>query len=78
MKLRSGDPVKVIAGKDSGTESRIARVFPEENKIIVEGVATAKRAQCATGATMQGVEMGAYVQLGAAAVPTSSSSSGAR
>ena len=54
MKLRSGDPVKVIAGKDSGTESRIARVIPEENKIIVEGVATAKRSQRATSGTMQG------------------------
>ncbi len=39
----------VIAGKDAGTESKIAKVFPEQNRIIVEGVATAKRHQRATG-----------------------------
>ncbi len=49
MKLRSGDRVMVIAGKDAGTESKIAKVFPERNRIIVEGVATAKRHQRATG-----------------------------
>lgn len=49
MKLRSGDHVMVIAGKDAGTDSKIAKVFPEQNRIIVEGVATAKRHQRATG-----------------------------
>jgi len=49
MKLRSGDTVMVISGKDAGTESKIARVFPKANRIIVEGVATAKRSQRATG-----------------------------
>ncbi len=49
MKLRSGDTVMVISGKDAGTESKIAKVFPEDNRIIVEGVATAKRHQRATG-----------------------------
>jgi large subunit ribosomal protein L24 len=49
MKLRSGDTVMVIAGKDAGTESKIAKVFPDQNRIIVEGVATAKRHQRATG-----------------------------
>jgi large subunit ribosomal protein L24 len=49
MKLRSGDNVLVITGKDAGKESRIARVFPKDNRIIVEGVATAKRHQRPTG-----------------------------
>jgi large subunit ribosomal protein L24 len=49
MKLRSGDTVMVISGKDAGTESKIARVFPKDNRIIVEGVATAKRSQRPTG-----------------------------
>jgi len=44
----------VIAGKDVGTRAKIARVFPTENRIIVEGVATAKRSQRPTGSTMQG------------------------
>jgi large subunit ribosomal protein L24 len=49
MKLRNGDKVMVIAGKDAGTESTIAHVFPKDNKVLVEGVATAKRHQAATG-----------------------------
>jgi len=49
MKLRKGDQVMVIAGKDAGTESKIAKVFPAKNRIIVEGVATAKRHQRPTG-----------------------------
>ena len=54
MKLKKGDTVKVIAGKDAGVESKIARVFPSDNKVIVEGVATAKRHTRPTGQTMQG------------------------
>ena len=54
MKLRTGDNVRVIAGKDKGAEGRIARVLRDRNKVIVEGVATAKRHQRATQATMQG------------------------
>ena len=54
MKLRQGDEVMVIHGKDAGRQSRIARVFPKKNKIIVEGINTAKRHQRPTGQTMQG------------------------
>ena len=41
MKLKTGDTVKIIAGKDKGTESKIARVIPDKNRVIIEGVATA-------------------------------------
>ncbi len=54
MKLREGDHVMVITGKDAGKEGRIARVLPKKNKVIVEGVATAKRHQRPTGQTYQG------------------------
>jgi large subunit ribosomal protein L24 len=54
MKLRTGDNVRVMTGKDKGTEGRIARVIRGKNKVIVEGVATAKRHQRPTGQTMQG------------------------
>lgn len=53
MRLRSGDKVMVIAGKDKGRESRIVRVMPKANKVIIEGVNTAKRHQKARGQTMQ-------------------------
>ncbi|MFO7299312.1 MAG: 50S ribosomal protein L24 [Actinomycetes bacterium] len=54
MKLKTGDRVMVIAGKDAGKESRIARVYPEKNKVLVEGVNTAKRHTKPRGQTMQG------------------------
>jgi large subunit ribosomal protein L24 len=54
MKLRSGDKVRVITGKDAGKEARIARILPKKNKVIVEGVATARRHERPRGQTMQG------------------------
>ena len=54
MKLKKGDTVMVITGKDAGIESKIAKVFPSRNRIIVEGVATSKRSQRPAGQTMQG------------------------
>jgi large subunit ribosomal protein L24 len=54
MKLKTGDKVIVIAGKDTGKESRVSRVFPRKGKVLVEGVNTAKRHTKPTGATMQG------------------------
>jgi large subunit ribosomal protein L24 len=54
MKLREGDKVKVIAGKDKGKESRIVRVIPSANRVIVENVNTAKRHSKPRGQQMQG------------------------
>ena len=54
MKLKNGDTVMVIAGKDAGRESKIAHVYPDRNKVMVEGVNTAKRHTKPTGQTMQG------------------------
>ena len=54
MKLKKGDRVKVIAGKDLGRDGVIMRVIPEKNKVIVEGVNIAKKHQRPTRATMQG------------------------
>ena len=54
MKLKKGDRVKVIAGKDIGKDGVIMRVLPEKNKVIVEGVNIAKKHQRPTRATMQG------------------------
>ena len=43
MKLKKGDTVVVIAGKDKGTEGEVIRVLPTENKVIVNGVNRAKK-----------------------------------
>ncbi len=54
MRLREGDRVKVITGKDAGKESRVVKVLPTRGKLIVEGVNTAKKHQRPRGQTMQG------------------------
>jgi large subunit ribosomal protein L24 len=54
MKLRKGDRVRVLSGKDKGKEGDIMRVLPERNKVIVDGVNQAKKHQRAVRATMQG------------------------
>lgn len=43
MHVKKGDTVKVISGKDKGTSGKIVRALPKEGKIVVEGVAIAKR-----------------------------------
>ena len=53
MKLRKGDPVVVISGKDKGKEGEIARVMPTTNKVIVNGVNIAKKHQKARSQTKQ-------------------------
>jgi large subunit ribosomal protein L24 len=53
MKLKKGDRVRVLTGKDRGDEGEVMRVFPKENKVIVEGVNVAKKHQRALRATMQ-------------------------
>ena len=53
MKLRKGDTVVVIAGKDKGKQGEIARVMPSSNKVIVNGVNVAKKHQKARSQVKQ-------------------------
>ena len=43
MKMKKGDDVMVVAGKDKGKIGRITDVFPKESRVKVEGVNIAKR-----------------------------------
>ena len=43
MKIKKGDKVMVIAGKDRGKSGTIIRAFPKDNKVIIEGVNVVKR-----------------------------------
>jgi large subunit ribosomal protein L24 len=54
MKLKKGDTVVVIAGKDKGAEGEIVQVFPKDNKVIVNGVNTAKKHQKPNRGNQQG------------------------
>ena len=42
-KLKKGDKVVVLAGKDKGTEGEISAVMPAKNKAVVEGINIAIR-----------------------------------
>ncbi len=43
MKLKKGDHVVVVSGKDKGKTGTIHQVIPAENMVVVEGVALKKR-----------------------------------
>jgi large subunit ribosomal protein L24 len=38
MRIKKGDDVVVIAGKDRGRKGKVLQAFPRENKVIVEGI----------------------------------------
>jgi len=38
MKIKKGDSVKVLAGKDKGKTGKVIQVLPEENRVVVDGV----------------------------------------
>jgi large subunit ribosomal protein L24 len=43
LKIRSGDEVRVIAGKDRGKTGRVLRVEPRNERLYVEGLNMVKR-----------------------------------
>lgn len=45
MTIKKGDSVVIIQGKDSGKMGIIERVFPKDNKIIVQGLHVFKKHQ---------------------------------
>ena len=53
-KLKKGDKVVVLAGKDKGKQGEITAVFPKENKAVVDGVNMAIRHQRQTQTSQGG------------------------
>lgn len=45
MKIKKGDSVIVIAGKDKGKTGKVLAAFPKQDKVLVEGVNVSKRHQ---------------------------------
>ena len=54
MKIRKGDRVVVLSGKDKGVEGVVERAIPEAGKVIVDGVNVAKKHQAPTRQDQQG------------------------
>ena len=45
MKIKKGDNVKVITGKDKGKSGKVVRVLVKENKVIVDSLNMMKKHQ---------------------------------
>lgn len=43
MKIKKGDIVLIIAGKDRNKKGKVLEVFPKENRVIVEGINIIKK-----------------------------------
>ena len=54
LKIKKGDTVKVIAGKDNGKEGKVVSVDPKNGKVVVEGVNVVKKHTKPSMANQQG------------------------
>jgi large subunit ribosomal protein L24 len=45
MKLKKGDNVVILAGKDKGKKGKIVKAIPKANKVVVEGINMTKKHQ---------------------------------
>ena len=54
-KIRKGDSVIVLTGKDKGKTGTVLTVFPDENKLIVQGVSNKKKHQKQTQTQQAGI-----------------------
>jgi large subunit ribosomal protein L24 len=54
MRIRKGDRVQVLSGKNRGKTGEVIRALPKQDKVLVAGVNIAKRHTRPVRATMQG------------------------
>lgn len=38
MKIKKGDTVKIIVGKDKGKSGKVLKVIPQDNRVLIEGL----------------------------------------
>ncbi|HEX8422857.1 MAG TPA: 50S ribosomal protein L24 [Pyrinomonadaceae bacterium] len=65
-KIRKGDQVIVIAGRDNGKRGRVLEVLPTKNRVKVEGVAIMKKHQKANPQNNRGggiIDKEAYIDI---------------
>jgi large subunit ribosomal protein L24 len=54
-KIKKGDRVVVIAGRDKGKSGEVLRVFPSEERVLIAGVNVVKRHQRQTARVQGGI-----------------------
>jgi large subunit ribosomal protein L24 len=60
MKIKKGDLVQVITGKDKGKQGKVVVAFPREDRVIVEGVNRVKK-HVKAGQTQRGSKTGGII-----------------
>jgi large subunit ribosomal protein L24 len=60
MKVKKGDTVLVLAGKDRGAKGRVIAAFPQVQKVLVEGVGRIKK-HTRISTTQRGAQQGGIV-----------------
>ncbi|MEH0146620.1 50S ribosomal protein L24 [Corynebacterium sp. Q4381] len=60
MKIKKGDMVQVIAGKDKGAQGKVIAAYPQRDKVLVEGVNRIKK-HVANSYNERGAESGGIV-----------------
>ena len=55
-KMRKGDTVVVLTGKDRGKRGEVLRVKPQENRVVVQGVNVVKRHRRQSMQSQGGIE----------------------
>ena len=60
MKVKKDDTVLVIAGKDKGAKGKGLKVYPERNRVLVQGVNSIKK-HTAASQTQRGAQSGGIV-----------------
>ncbi|HSV67021.1 MAG TPA: 50S ribosomal protein L24 [Mycobacteriales bacterium] len=65
MKVKKGDTVLVIAGKDKGAKGKVIAALPKRNRVIVEGVSRVKK-HTRVSTTARGAQSGGIVTQEAA------------
>jgi large subunit ribosomal protein L24 len=65
MKVRKGDTVLVIAGKDKGAKGKVIQAYPDTGRVLVEGVNRIKK-HTRVSRTQRGAQSGGIVTQEAA------------
>jgi large subunit ribosomal protein L24 len=65
MKVKKGDTVLVIAGKDKGAKGKVIQAYPERDRVLVEGVNRIKK-HTRVSQNQRGAQSGGIVTLEAA------------
>ncbi|KAB1918672.1 50S ribosomal protein L24 [Micromonospora noduli] len=60
MKVKKGDTVVVIAGKDKGAKGKVIQAYPRQDKVLVEGVNRVKK-HTRISTTQRGAKTGGIV-----------------